>query len=181
MTAYLSRRSTVGTGSAPVYTDSPPAFDDLEPIESGQYGRPAFYRARSNTTVSGLIAAPETRASFKLAGKRLTTPLISVEAVKAHLRLLAAFNQLRKDVMNHKQPELEAAGITDEDRWSIFLVKAHTRFEAWLNSRTCEPECCKHELLANTCKLGEYLAESSQMIFLCQVTMSLHCHIYLPA
>jgi hypothetical protein len=99
---------------------------------TGESGRPATVQV-----------TPQSKPSFTLNGKEITEPFITVKAVKAHLRLLACFAQLRKDVLAFKQPELEAAGITDEDRWAIFLVRAHHRFETWLSVRACEPETCK--------------------------------------
>lgn len=86
---------------------------------------------------------PQSKPSFTMNGKDLTAPFVTAKTVKAHLRLLACFTQLRKDVLAYKQPELEAAGITDEDRWSIFLVRAHHRFETWISVRACEPETCE--------------------------------------
>lgn len=88
-------------------------------------------------------AVPESRPSFTLHGKQMTKPLVSVQAVKDHLRLLSSFWQLKQDLLAYKQPELENAGISDEDRWSVFLVKAHLRFVVWLNTRACEPEHCR--------------------------------------
>lgn len=105
---------------------------------------------------------PQLKPSFTLNGKEITEPFITVKAVKAHLRLLACFAQLRKDVLAFKQPELEAAGITDEDRWSIFLVRAHHRFETWISVRACEPETCKflhssvpYEILRNAVSVAK--------------------------
>lgn len=98
---------------------------------------------RSAPPVPSVSVAPQSKPSFTLNGKDITEPFITVKAVKAHLRLLACFAQLRRDVIAFKQPELEAAGITDEDRWAIFLVRAHHRFETWISVRACEPETCK--------------------------------------
>jgi hypothetical protein len=101
--------------------------------------RPSASR-QSNASASRIQAG--SRPTFNLNGKELATPLVSVQAVKDHLLLLASFWQLKQDVIAHKQPELEDAGISDEDRWAIFLVKAHLRFIVWLICRTCEPEHC---------------------------------------
>ena len=137
----------------------PPPFSEFDPA--------VLLRtpiSRPSTAPPRLAEAPATRASFAVAGRDLTTPLVTVAGVKAHLKLLSAFHQLRQDVIAYKQPELEAAGITDDDRWSIFLVKAHHRFEVWFTSRTCEPEACK---LPGNSELHHVLTfTSTQMIIL---------------
>ena len=120
----------------------PPPFSEVANGHSYNLGMSST-SSSCNTTPARLSEAPPTRASFTVAGKDLTTPLVSVVDVKAHLKVLSAFYQLKQDLIAHKQPELEEAGITDEDRWTIFLVKAHHRFEIWLTSRTCKPETCK--------------------------------------
>lgn len=140
-TALLQRRATVDVADSSL---GPPAFDDIGISRFDDNSQPPPFPGlqRSATSFTQISAAPDSKESFLVAGKRLTAPLVSVDAVKAHLRLLSAFNQLKKDLIAHQQPELAAASITDEDRWTIFLVKAHTRFEAWFTSRTCEPEAC---------------------------------------
>ncbi|KAK9894180.1 hypothetical protein P389DRAFT_104245 [Cystobasidium minutum MCA 4210] len=113
-----------------VNEDVPSTSDNATPSQITQTATPA----------SPMPVTPQSKLSFTLNGKEMTAPLITVKTVKAHLRLLACFAQLRKDVLENKQPDLEAAGVTDEDRWAIFLVRAHHRFETWLSVRACEPE-----------------------------------------
>lgn len=117
----------------------PPYIEAHEDDESSSRNtlQPSMSRLSNGPGVS-----PESRPTYTLNGKQMTTPLVTEQAVLDHLRLLSSFWQLKQDLVAHKQPELENAGITDEDRWSIFLVKAHLRFIVWLNCRTCEPEHC---------------------------------------
>lgn len=104
----------------------------------------ALHQPTSRTGgVSLPLDVPPTKPSFTVAGKELTSPFVSVATVKAHLRLLASFLQLKRDLYAYRQPELVDAGLSDEDRWIVFLVKAHHRFEVWANARMCEPEHCK--------------------------------------
>lgn len=137
-------------------SDSPPAYDQAidGSLPSPRYeAAPEVHAGASTAAVptssqsappaSAKPVTPQSKLSYTLNGKDMTAPLVTLKTVKAHLRLLACFAQLRKDVLDNKQPELEAAGITDEDRWSIFLVRAHHRFETWLSVRACEPETCE--------------------------------------
>jgi hypothetical protein len=68
---------------------------------------------------------------------------VTVESVLAHLRVLRSFRQLKVDLLQNKQEDLTEQGISDQDRWSIFLSKAYLRFTSWLTARTTEPEACK--------------------------------------
>lgn len=149
--------------------DAPPAFAELDPhshttshipttyddAPEEQDSRPSSRRfsfrdsppiSQQYTAPPRLQAAPATAASYVLANKRLTQPLVSVEAVLAHLRLLRSFRQLKVDLLENKQEELSSAGLSDGDRWSIFLSKAYLRFTSWLTARTTEPEACKSQL-----------------------------------
>lgn len=123
---------------SPRYEISP----SIQEIDRNAAPQPAASQTAPPPATS-VPVTPQSKPSFTLNGKEVTEPVVTLKTVKAHLRLLSCFSQLRKDVLANKQPELEAAGITDEDRWMIFLVRAHHRFETWLSVRACEPETCE--------------------------------------
>lgn len=60
-------------------------------------------------------------------GRRSTTPLVTVEDLQAHLRVLGAFHALRLQVRE--------AGASDPDgAWAVFLARAVHRFHKWVVS-----------------------------------------------
>lgn len=134
-----------GSLPSPRYEVTPDLSSALEQVADIQEQETVASTSVGSTTapIPSVPVPPQSKPSFTLNGKELTEPFVTVKSVKAHLRLLACFAQLRKDVFATKQPELEAAGITDEDRWAIFLVRAHHRFETWISVRACEPETCE--------------------------------------
>ena len=152
--AYAYRTGLPSSESPPPYEqaieDDPNAPTYEAESTALRHPRPAHITTSAETGVASIAGStlfesvtPQSKPSFTLNGKDLTAPFVTVKTVKAHLRLLACFSQMRKDVLANKQPELEAAGVTDEDRWCIFLVRAHHRFETWLSIRACEPETCE--------------------------------------
>lgn len=145
-----------GSLPSPRYEVTPELYSALEQATGTQQAESSTSTSVGSgpTAVPSVPVAPQSKPSFTLNGKDLTEPFVTVKAVKAHLRLLACFAQLRKDVFATKQPELEAAGITDEDRWAIFLVRAHHRFETWISVRACEPETCWSSYHRYCCFLG---------------------------
>ena len=130
--------------STPEWPEEAPPYVELHEEDYSSAHNPL----RPSTSRQQSVPSPSptntgNRPTYTLHGRQLAEPLVSVQAVKDHLTVLASFWQLKQDLLAHKQPELEDAGISDEDRWSIFLVKAHLRFIVWLNCRTCEPEHCR--------------------------------------
>lgn len=56
-------------------------------------------------------------------GNKKTSPLVTVEELQAHLRILGAFDALRQQVNNAAGP----------DGWAVFLARAVYRFQKWVS------------------------------------------------
>lgn len=67
--------------------------------------------------------------TFKI-DKAYTTPLVSVSDVKAHLVILGAFRALRESVI--LEPSPIDPDMRDDVKWTLFLIRAALRFEAWV-------------------------------------------------
>lgn len=71
------------------------------------------------------IALPPT---FRI-GRHNPSPLVTVEELQAHLRILSAFDTLRLQV---RGAVVESSGQTPDDAWFVYLARAVHRFDLWV-------------------------------------------------
>ena len=57
-------------------------------------------------------------------GKKKVQPLVNVTELRAHLKLLGAFDSLKRSVVEQRFPE----GMNEEQAWVVFVNKAVHRF-----------------------------------------------------
>ncbi|KAH7101533.1 hypothetical protein BKA62DRAFT_770548 [Auriculariales sp. MPI-PUGE-AT-0066] len=74
-----------------------------------------------------LRSLPET---FSI-GFKHTSPLVSIDEVKAHLLVLGAFNKLKLRVTHANAAN---GGLEAQDAWTVFLCRAVHRFQLWIES-----------------------------------------------
>jgi len=72
-------------------------------------------------------------ASFRI-GTTDTAPVVSVEEVQAHLKILGAFGRLKTRV-TLAQETVSKDRLEPEAAWTVFLCRAVHRFEKWIQSR----------------------------------------------
>ena len=63
-------------------------------------------------------------------GRKNVRPLVNVTELQAHLRLLGAFDSLKRSVVEQRLPE----GLNKEQAWVIFVNKAVHRFYTLLQT-----------------------------------------------
>ena len=73
----------------------------------------------------------ELPANFPI-GEHEVAPLVNLEDLQAHLRLLGAFDRLKYTVQ-HPVGEIPA-NIQQEDLWALFLHRAVHRFETFMSA-----------------------------------------------
>ena len=94
-------------------------------------GPPAY--SRSDAELEPPTYSTALPASFHV-GKHDTPPVIGLEEVEAHLRILGGFGALKTRV-EAAQGELPAdQQPKPADAWTVFLCRAVHRFELWVRS-----------------------------------------------
>ena len=64
-------------------------------------------------------------------GKKNAQPLINVTELQPHLKLLGAFDRLKKSIVEQRLPE----GLDKEQAWAVFVNKAVHRFYTLLQAK----------------------------------------------
>ena len=70
-------------------------------------------------------------------GELKTVPLVSVDEVAAHLRILGAFSALRASVEHEGANRMH---IDSKDAWTIFLCRSVHRFQRWVQTLAALPQ-----------------------------------------
>ncbi|KAH7093904.1 hypothetical protein BKA62DRAFT_775752 [Auriculariales sp. MPI-PUGE-AT-0066] len=75
-------------------------------------------------------------------GDKSTAPVVTLDEVEAHLRILGAFNHLKTRVAlaqeNFGQSRETVAQLNATEAWIVFLCRAVHRFDKWLRSSPAE-------------------------------------------
>jgi len=71
--------------------------------------------------------------SFRV-GTTDTPPVVSVEEVQVHLKILSAFGRLKTRV-ELAQESISESRIEPDAAWIVFLCRAVHQFEKWIQSR----------------------------------------------
>ena len=71
--------------------------------------------------------------SFRI-GRSDTAPVVRVEEVQAHLKILGAFSRLKTRV-SLAQETVSENRLEPDAAWTVFLCRAVHRFEKWIQSR----------------------------------------------
>lgn len=70
-------------------------------------------------------------ATFRV-GVADTSPLLTIEEVEAHLRILGAFSQLKANVEAANSGATAPLKLDAPAAWTVFLCRAVYRFERWI-------------------------------------------------
>ena len=98
----------------------------FEPADAPAYGSPVpSYTVERPPSYSEYPT--ELPTTFPI-GKTNIRPLVNVPEVQAHLRLLGAFDRLRRSVVEQRLPE----GMNAAAAWDVFVNKAVHRFYSLL-------------------------------------------------
>jgi len=92
---------------------------------------PAYTRSEAELEPPGYSTTLP--ASFRI-GQSNTSPVLRVEEVEAHLKILGAFSRLKTRV-SLAQETVSESRLEPDAAWTVFLCRAVHRFEKWIQSR----------------------------------------------
>ncbi|KAI5451536.1 hypothetical protein NCC49_001521 [Naganishia albida] len=104
--------------------DTPPYAEHLTRSSTQHNGRPSYAATAPSVNKRTLLPA-----KFKI-GKHEVAPFVTVPEMKRHLRLLAAFDALQRQVRTTQE---STGDVMDADtRWAVFCTRAEKNFEMWV-------------------------------------------------